>query len=188
MSLHPPQVETDLEPADTPYVDTAAKRLRAKDVAIAVALAIFALTMLKDVRVPVLAYVDFGFHELGHLLTYVLPDLITAMAGSFTQVAVPFGLAVYFVLFQTDLAAGGFCLGWAGTSAFDAARYIADAPYEQLELIGGDHDWAFALTELNQVQNAGTYASLVRVLAWVMLAGGVALLAHRYAWDWLRES
>ena len=77
-------------------------------------LAIFAITMLKDVRVPVLAYVDFGFHELGHLLTYVFPDLITAMAGSLFQVAVPFGLAVYFVLFQHDLAGGGFCLGWAG--------------------------------------------------------------------------
>ncbi len=168
-------------------MDVATTRLRGKDVAIAVALAVFALTMLKDVRVPVLAYVDFGFHELGHLLTYVFPDLITAMAGSFLQVAVPFGLAAYFTLFQGDLAAAGFCLGWAGTSAYDAARYIADAPYEQLELIGGDHDWAFALTELNQVQNAGTYASLVRGLAWLMLAGGVALLAHRYAWDWLRE-
>ncbi len=164
------------------------RRLRPKDVAIAVSLTIFAYTMLKDVRVPVLAYVDFGFHELGHLLTYVFPDLITAMAGSFTQVAVPFGLAVYFFVFQADLAASGLCLGWAGTSAFDAARYVADAPHEQLELIGGDHDWAFALTELNQIQNAGTFASLIRVLAWVMLAGGVALLAYRCFGDWLRES
>jgi hypothetical protein len=181
-------VKAGVAPTDTPYVDVAGTRLRGKDIAIAVALAIFALTMLKDVRVPVLAYVDFGFHELGHLLTYVFPDLITAMAGSFVQVAVPFGLAAYFFLFQQDLAASGFCLGWAGTSAFDAARYIADAPYERLELIGGDHDWAFALTEINQIQNAGTYASLVRVLAWVMLAGGVSLLAYRYLGNWLRES
>ena len=180
-------MKTGAQPADTPYVETVVKRVRPKDVAIAVALAIFAYTMVSDVRVPILAYVDFGIHELGHLLAYVFPDLMTAMTGSFTQVSFPFGLAVYFFLFQGDLAAAGFLLGWAGTSAYDAARYIADAPYEQLELIGGDHDWAFALTELNQVQNAGTYASLVRVLAWVMLAAGIGLLAWRYAGDWLRE-
>ena len=159
----------------------------AKGIAIAVALAIFALTMAKDVRVPVLAYVDLGIHELGHLLTYVFPDLITAMAGSFFQVAVPFGLAVYFFAFQADLAAAGFLLGWAGTSAHDAARYVADAPYERLELIGGDHDWAFTLTELNQVHNAGTFATLIRIAGWIMLAGGITLLARRYVWDWLSE-
>lgn len=155
--------------------------------AIAVSLAIFAYTMVADIRVPVLAYVDFGIHELGHLLTYVFPDLVTAMAGSFTQVAFPLGLAAYFFLVQSDLAAAALLVGWAGTSAYDAARYIADAPYEQLELIGGDHDWAFALTELNQVQNAGTYASLVRVLAWVMLVTAIGLVALRYVGDWFRE-
>ena len=168
-------------------MEAVAKRVRPKDVAIAVALAIFALTMVKDVRVPVLSLVDLGFHELGHLVTYVFPDVVTAMAGSFFQVAVPFGLAVYFLLVQRDLAASGFLLGWAGTSAYDAARYIADAPYERLELLGGDHDWAFVLTELNQIQNAATYAALVRVLAWAMLATGIALVAWRYAGDWLRE-
>jgi hypothetical protein len=172
-------------------VDVTAVRPKSKEIAkgtaIAVALAIFALAMIKDVRVPVLAYVDFGIHELGHLLTYVFGDLVTAMAGSFFQVAVPFGLAVYFFGFQADLAAAGFLLGWAGTSAYDAARYVADAPYERLELIGGEHDWAFTLTELNQVHNAGTFATVIRIAAWIMLAGGVALLTRRYAWDWLNE-
>ena len=161
-------------------MDVTTTRLRGKDVAIAVALALFALQMVRDVRVPLLGYVDLGFHELGHLLTYPLPDVLTAMAGSFTQVAVPFGLAMYFWLWQSDRAAGGLCLGWAATSAQDAARYIADAPYENLPLIGGDHDWAFVFSELNQLQNAGTYAFLVRAASWLMLAGGVTLLAWRY--------
>ena len=68
-----------------------AERSRPKDVAIGVVLAIFVITMVVDARVPLLAYVDLGFHELGHLLTYPLPDLLTAMAGSLFQVAVPFG-------------------------------------------------------------------------------------------------
>jgi hypothetical protein len=168
-------------------VETVETRVRGKDIAIAIAFVVFALTMVRDVRVPVLAYVDLGFHELGHLLTYVFPDILTAMAGSIFQVAVPFGLAVYFFLFQSDRAAAGLCLGWAGTSAADAARYIADAPFERLELLGGDHDWAFVFSELNQIQNAGTYAGIARFLGWLMLAGGFALLAHRYVRRWLRE-
>jgi hypothetical protein len=155
------------------------ERSRAKDIAVGVVLVGFLVTMVADVRVPLLAYVDLGFHELGHLLTYPLPDLLTAMAGSFLQVAVPFGLAVYFLL-RGDEAASALCLGWAATSAYDAARYIADAPYERLELIGGDHDWAFVLFELNLTDRAGTFATIVRVLAWLMILTAAAELAAPY--------
>ena len=37
---------------------------------------------VRDTRVPLLGLVDLGFHELGHLLTYPLPDLWTAAMGS----------------------------------------------------------------------------------------------------------
>ena len=61
-----------------------------------------------DTPTDVLAFpVDGAFDELGHLLTYPLPYFLTAVAGSFFQVAVPFGLAVYFFGFQQDLAASG---------------------------------------------------------------------------------
>lgn len=161
-------------------------RLQGRDIAIGCALVGFAFTLVADVRVPILAYVDLGFHELGHFLTYWLPDPLTAMAGSVTQVAVPFGLAAYFYLFQSDRAASGLCLGWAGTSAADAARYVADAPYERLELLGGDHDWAFVLFETDLMHMAGTFAMLVRLAGWLMLLGGFALLVSPYARAWMR--
>lgn len=161
-------------------------RLEGRDIAIGCALVAFAFTLAADVRVPILAYVDLGFHELGHLLTYALPDLLTAMAGSFFQVAVPLGLAAYFYLTQSDRGAAGLCLGWAATAAADAARYIADAPYERLPLLGGDHDWAFVLSETNFVHRASVFATLVRVAAWLMVAVGAALLASPYARAWAR--
>ena len=161
-------------------------RLDARDIAIGCALVAFAFTLAADVRVPILAYVDLGFHELGHLLTYPLPDLLTAMAGSFTQVAVPAGLAAYFYLMQSDRGAAALCLGWAGTSAADAARYIADAPFERLPLLGGDHDWAFVLSETNLVHRAAVFATIVRVAAWLMLAVGAATLASPYVRAWAR--
>lgn len=76
------------------------------------------------------------------MATLPLPDLCTAMAGSVVQVAVP--LAVRFMWRREPLSAM-LRRAWAGTSARDASVYAADAPGEELELIGGDHDWAFAL-------------------------------------------
>ena len=150
-----------------------------KDLTIAVVLAAFVIAMATDTRVPLLALVDLGFHELGHLLTYPLPDLLTAMAGSFVQIAVPLGLATYFFL-RRDEAGSAFCLGWAATSAYDVARYVADAPYERLELLGGDHDWAFVLFELNATNSAGTYAAITRVFAWIVMLVSIALLSAPY--------
>ena len=124
-------------------------------------------------RVPVLAHVDFGFHELGHLLTYPLPDLVTAAMGSVTQVAVPLGLAAYFGLARHELPQAGVCLAWSATSARDVSTYIADAPYERLELIGGDHDWAYFFHEIDHMAWAGAVATTVKAAGLVLLCAAV---------------
>jgi hypothetical protein len=54
--------------------------------------------------------------------------------------------------------------------------YIADAPYERLELIGGEHDWAFVLGELGRVEQAATIASIVRG-AGVLVLGAAVVIA-----------
>ena len=121
--------------------------------------------------VPLLALVDLGFHELGHLVTAPLPDLATALAGSVAQVAVPVGLAVYFAVRQRDLLAVGLCFAWAGTSARQAAVYIADAPYQALPLIGGEHDWAYILA--GNLEAAPVIAAALVFVAWMLALGGV---------------
>ncbi len=116
---------------------------------------------VRGTRVPLLGLVDLGFHEFGHMVTYWLPDVITASMGSITQVMVPVGLATYFLVFRKDRLGGGVCLAWAATSAQDASVYIADAPYQRLHLIGGTHDWAFVLgpEHLNMLSSAHTIAA-----------------------------
>ena len=113
-------------------------------------------------RVPLLGWIDLAIHESGHVATYVLPDLITAMAGSVAQVAVPLAIASH--------------LTWAGTSARDASVYIAEAPYERLGLIGGIHDWAFALGPegFDALGRAGAVASGVHGAGLVMVVAAVA--------------
>ena len=71
------------------------------------------------------------------------------------------------------------CLAWAATSALDASRYIADAPYERLQLIGGDHDWAFFFSAdgIDAMERAAGTASAVAGLGWLLYAAafGAAL-------------
>jgi hypothetical protein len=133
---------------------------------------------LRGTRVPLLGLVDLGFHELGHLLTYPFPDVVTASMGSITQVAVPIGLAAYFFVARGDRLGGSLCLGWAGSSAADVSVYIADAPTEDLVLLGvGEHDWAFVLgpEHLDALDMAASIATLVKVSGFLLLFAGLAV-------------
>ncbi len=106
------------------------------------------IAFVRKAQVPLLSLVDLGFHELGHLVTRPLPEIVMIAAGSFAQIAVPVGLAVY----------------------------IADAPYQRLQLIGGEHDWAAILgpEHFNALGRAGAIAAAVR---WF----GIALLFVAFA-------
>jgi hypothetical protein len=128
-------------------------------------------------RVPLLGGVDLGFHELGHMLTYVFPDILTAIMGSVFQVAVPLGLAAYFWFRRRDLLAAGLCLAWAGASAADVSVYIADAPFKHLPLIGGSHDWAFLLgpAAFDNLEGAAAIAGVVKALGGLLVLAGFAL-------------
>ncbi len=132
---------------------------------------------VRGTRVPLLGLVDLGFHEFGHMVTYWLPEVVTASMGSITQVLVPVGLAVYFLWFRKDALGGGVCLAWAATSAQDASVYIADAPYQTLHLIGGTHDWAFVLgpEHLNMLNSAHTIAAVVKGFGFLLLFAGIAV-------------
>jgi hypothetical protein len=129
----------------------------------------------RGVRVPLLGLVDLGFHELGHLLTRWLPEVVMAMMGSIFQIAAPLGIAVYFLWRARDVAAGAMCLAWAGSSAQDVSVYIADAPYQRLQLIGGEHDWAFVLGHYHAVNHAAAIAAWVKGFGLLLVVSGLAL-------------
>jgi hypothetical protein len=122
--------------------------------------------------VPLLAAADLGFHELGHLLFAWAPDRLAALMGSGTQILVPLGLATYFLLARRDRLAGALMLAWAATTAQNVSVYIADAPFEALDLIGGRHDWAFLLGP-----EGWNVLSLSAVIARTVWLAGILLLA-----------
>lgn len=154
--------------------------------AVAACLALGSFAFLRQEQVPLLAGVDLGFHELGHLLTmFWAPRIVTAAAGSTTQVAVPLGLAAYFHFRRRDLVGTALTLAWAGTSMAGVATYIADAPYQQLDLLGGPggHDWAFIFGPqgLNNLPASGPFSTAVWITGAAVLAFASGLCVYGIA-------
>jgi hypothetical protein len=137
--------------------------------------------------VPMLDWFDLGVHEVAHLLAMPLPDMAMFMAGSVAQVAFPVAMAVYFNAARGDRAAAGFCMAWAGTSAWDVSVYIADAPVQALPLVGGGtHDWATLLGPegFDAMARSGTVSSSVKWAGLGLAVAGVLVSlwpALRYA-------
>jgi hypothetical protein len=130
--------------------------------------------------VPLLRYVDLGFHELGHLVLAWAPGLAGPLAGSIAQIAVPLGLACYFGFGRRESYAAALLLAWTGTSAANVAVYVVDAPLQSLPLLGnGQHDWAFIFNSLGHLEWAAPAAEAVRLfgLAAVLLGILVASIA-----------
>jgi hypothetical protein len=73
-----------------------------------------------------------------------------------------------------DRMAAGLCLAWAGSSAQQVAVYVADAPYQRLPLIGGEHDWAFILGRLGLLDRAEGVATAVRGLGLILVLAGMS--------------
>jgi hypothetical protein len=130
-----------------------------------------------DHRLPIVTYVNLGLHEFGHLVTYAFSDMASALAGSIAQVAVPVAIGIYFFVFRSDWLGAALCLAWAATSALEVAVYVSDAPTEELELIGGSHDWAFILGPdgYDALDRAAPLADTIRSAAWIGLITGAAL-------------
>lgn len=132
----------------------------------------------QDQRVPLLTYVNLGIHEFGHFVSYSMSDVMTALMGSVAQVGVPAALALYFLLLRSDWIGAGLCLAWGATSALEVAVYVADAPAQDLELVGGRHDWAFILGPdgYDAIDSAGSLAQTIRVGAALAMAAGFLLV------------
>lgn len=168
--------------ADTDAVRERTRGHLLAGIGVSAAMMVFAFALGR--RVPLLGWADLGFHELGHMLAIPFGTAIHFVAGSATQVAVPVGLAVYFWVTQRDPLGTGFTLVWAGTAAQDTSVYIADAPYQRLQLIGGQHDWAFLFNRWDLMGQAEGIASMVWLVGLLMAFFGAALLVAPLVGSW----
>lgn len=121
-----------------------------------------------------LEMINLAFHESSHWAAVWAPRPAYVLAGSVGQVAIPLAVGAYLWRVQRDRLGGAVGLAWAGLACDGVARYIADAPYQRLALVGGDiHDWAYLLGPdgWDDLTLAGPLAAAVRVAG----AGAVAV-------------
>ncbi len=141
-------------------------------------------------RIPLLGSFDLGIHELGHLITSPFGDVMSFVMGSGLQVLVPLGLAAYFWLWQRDAIFSGLLMAWGGTSMQDVSVYIADAPFQHLQLIGGTHDWWYLLSHFGKMSWANELSRGVWMLGLGLGLAGLGLILTPPAKDarsWLGE-
>lgn len=132
---------------------------------------------VKGVDVPLLGLFDFGIHELGHMLFIWAGHTVHFLAGSVMQVVVPAGFAVLFFLWG-NLPAVAITTAWTGASLYDVSVYVADAPYERLQLWGGgQHDWATLLGDWGMISAADEIAAGLSLLGGLLVIAAMVLCA-----------
>ena len=136
---------------------------------------------LSDDAADLFQFITLAIHEAGHVIFGVFGnETLTVAGGSITQLVGPLALAVSF-LQQRDYFAIGVAGCWLSYSLYGMATYMADARAQQLQLVslgGGDdiiHDWNYLFGHWGVLAYDTTIASVVRVLALIVLLTSLAL-------------
>lgn len=121
---------------------------------------------------------NFGIHELGHVVFATFGQFIGIAGGTIAQCAAPLVAGAMFWRQRDDFGVA-FALGWLGTNLFEVAVYVADATAQVLPLVGvgaGEpiHDWNYLLGNLGVLGSEAAIAGLLRVVGGLCLAGAIA--------------
>ena len=133
-------------------------------------------------RVPILGWIDLAIHEAGHVAFLWAPTDLMLVMGNGLQVGLPLVVALTFLLRERDHAGAAVGFAWVGENLFDAAVYVADAPYRRLPLLGPEdsHDWWQLLGRHGWLDAADELAAVLRVVGVVAFA--VAVWAWTLGW------
>ncbi len=112
-----------------------------------------------------LYFVEFGIHEVSHMIVAFLPQIYVAIAGSFGEISF-----TLLILFATIKAKSYFASIFAGLWTMLAMNcvgiYMSDARAQLLPLAGpGDnvyHDWHFVFGQLDWLNYDGIIGGTVR--------------------------
>ena len=121
-------------------------------------------------------------HETGHLVFMAFGQYLYAAGGSLFQLIFP-GIFVGYFLWKKQRYSATVPLWFVGVSAVDLVSYIKDAPYGEIELIGGEHDWSYLLGETRWMHAAGKIGDAV-----LHFGGLCMMIAVVLGIWWSRES
>lgn len=128
---------------------------------------------------------DFLLHEMAHIFTAFLPAVMTASAGSISELLLGVGL-VTMALWQRSYFASMVCFLWLDLACQSAGQYMADAIPQRLPLVslggalsGQDpiHDWHFVFGQLHLLDISVFIGDSIRVFGLVTGFFGVTFAA-----------
>jgi len=123
--------------------------------------------------------VNVVFHEAGHFVLSWAGDTVYFLGGTLGQLAWPGGLALYFWFKRRERFAATACAWWFGENLVNIARYMRDAPYEELPLVGGDtHDWNHLFGKWHMLGKAESMANTFRFVGAVVMLGTLGYLVY----------
>jgi hypothetical protein len=146
---------------------------------------IFALCLVPYAFWLVFAY-DFHFidwlnlftHEGGHFLFTFFGEWLHFLGGTFAQLLVPLGIALYF-LYRRQKYESAFCGFWFGESMMYMAGYMGDAQKQALPLLGnGIHDWNWMFSRMGVLEHCEGIATFFHVIASIIVLVSVAYMLY----------
>lgn len=132
--------------------------------------------------VTVMQSLNFFLHEMSHLFMSFAPNIITAMAGSGSELLLGLGLIIGAFLTRCYFASV-FCFLWFMLSTQATADYMADARSQNMSLVsfgGGDpvHDWNFIFGKLGLLEQDQLIAGIVRGIGIVLAVAALLFTAY----------
>ena len=114
--------------------------------------------------------VDLAIHETGHLVFGPFGEFIGTLGGTLLQLIFPLVFVGYFWR-RGDRHAATVAAWWVAQNCWNISVYVQDARAQELPLVGGgEHDWAYLLSELDVLRYDHTIGQLVRVAGMLIFA------------------
>jgi hypothetical protein len=127
--------------------------------------------------------VNLVFHEAGHFLFGWGGVTLAALGGTLGQLMWPAGLAAYFWFRRGDRFGAAVCVWWLGENFMGIGRYMADAAFEELALVGGDvHDWNFLFGRWGLLSSGQEIGSATRIAGAIVMIAALIPLVRWTVW------
>ncbi len=124
--------------------------------------------------------VNLLFHEAGHVIFRPGGNTLWFLGGSLLQILLPACAAIYFFVARNERFAAAACSWWVGENFLNVARYMHDAPVEELPLVGGNiHDWNYLFTKWGILRDAREIADATRHLGTFLMVLMLLYMVYR---------
>ncbi len=118
---------------------------------------------------------DLAIHETGHLVFAAGGATLGMLGGTLMQLLLPAAFVV--ALWRGgDRHGATVPLWWLGQNCWNISVYVKDARTQELPLVGGgEHDWAFLLSEWGWIEKDQAIGGAVYLIGVLVYAASVIL-------------